>query len=185
MPRTSDKRQRLLAAAKSLFHSQGFLRTTLADIAEKSGVPLGNVYYYFKSKDDIAVAVIDERIEEFQSVIGQWEADPDPRHRLLSFLELPEAMRDAVARHGCPIGGLALELNKESSELVGKSRKIINVHLQWIIKQFRLLDKEEAEELGREFIARLQGAALLANTLGNPEVVREQNRRLRNWLVNV
>ena len=58
MPRTSNKRERLLAAARDLIHEQGFKPTTLADIARESDVPLGNVCYYFKSKDDIAGAII-------------------------------------------------------------------------------------------------------------------------------
>jgi AcrR family transcriptional regulator len=46
------KRDRLIAGARETIHRQGVEATTLADIAEASGVPLGNVYYYFKSKDD-------------------------------------------------------------------------------------------------------------------------------------
>ncbi|MEJ2760183.1 MAG: helix-turn-helix domain containing protein [Gammaproteobacteria bacterium] len=42
MPRSSDKRERLIEAAKSLIHRRGFHRTTLADIAAESAVPLGD-----------------------------------------------------------------------------------------------------------------------------------------------
>ena len=43
----------LLEAANKLVHQQGFNQTTLADIAKAAQVPLGNVYYYFKTKEDI------------------------------------------------------------------------------------------------------------------------------------
>ena len=49
MARTSDKRVRLVDAAKALIHKQGFNLSTLADIAQEADVPLGNVYYYFKN----------------------------------------------------------------------------------------------------------------------------------------
>src|SRR5260370_7942720 len=48
-----DKRSRLLSAAVGLAYRNGFGATSLADIAREAEVPLGNVYYYFKTKDEI------------------------------------------------------------------------------------------------------------------------------------
>ena len=42
-----------------LLHQQGIERTTLADIAKAADVPPGNVYYYFKTKDEVIAAVIE------------------------------------------------------------------------------------------------------------------------------
>ncbi len=53
------KRERLVAAAIQLLHQQGIERTTLADIAKAADVPAGNVYYYFKTKDEVIAAVIE------------------------------------------------------------------------------------------------------------------------------
>jgi len=53
------KRERLIAAAAQLLHQQGIERTTLAEIATAADVPAGNVYYYFKTKDDVIAAVIE------------------------------------------------------------------------------------------------------------------------------
>ena len=44
------KRDRLVAGARETIHRQGAEATGIADIAEASGVPVGNVYYYFESK---------------------------------------------------------------------------------------------------------------------------------------
>ena len=55
MPRKTDKRLRLVEAAMVLIHQQSFNLTTLADIAHKADVPLGNVYYYFKNKEEICL----------------------------------------------------------------------------------------------------------------------------------
>lgn len=51
--KVSNKRERLLKAADELFLQKGTDLTTLADIAHASDVPLGNVYYYFKTKGEI------------------------------------------------------------------------------------------------------------------------------------
>jgi AcrR family transcriptional regulator len=56
--RRQDKRERLIAAACQVMYAQGVEKTTLADIAAAAGIPLGNVYYYFKTKDHLLQAVI-------------------------------------------------------------------------------------------------------------------------------
>ena len=47
-----------MAAACRVLHEQGVERTTLADIALAADVPVGNVYYYFKTKDQLVEAAI-------------------------------------------------------------------------------------------------------------------------------
>ena len=56
------KRERLVASAGDLLHRQGVMATTLAQVAEAADVPPGNVYYYFKTKDDLVRAVIDRDV---------------------------------------------------------------------------------------------------------------------------
>ena len=58
---------------KALIHKQGFNLTTLADIAQEANVPLGNVYYYFKTKESIAEAVIANRGRELHEALQIWE----------------------------------------------------------------------------------------------------------------
>jgi AcrR family transcriptional regulator len=53
-----DKRSRLISAAVGLAYHSGFEATSLADIAREAEVPLGNVYYYFKTKDEIGEAIV-------------------------------------------------------------------------------------------------------------------------------
>ena len=87
MARQSDKRARLMEAAKTLIHRKGFYLTTLADIADESGVPLGNVYYYFKTKEMIGEIVIQQWTAAFHDEIRGLESRTDPNARLLGFLQ--------------------------------------------------------------------------------------------------
>ena len=64
MPRATDKRERLVDAAVTLFHHRGYGQTSLSDIAEQSGVPLGNVYYYFKTKADVLYYIVDRVLDD-------------------------------------------------------------------------------------------------------------------------
>jgi AcrR family transcriptional regulator len=56
--RAAGKRERLTTAAATVLHEQGVEKTTLADIARAADVPIGNVYYYFKTKDELVEAAI-------------------------------------------------------------------------------------------------------------------------------
>jgi AcrR family transcriptional regulator len=51
------KRERLLAAARSLFAKRGFAATTTAQIAERAGVGAGTLFLYFASKEDLLVDI--------------------------------------------------------------------------------------------------------------------------------
>src|SRR6202040_3940961 len=62
-----DKRTRLIETATKLAYGRGFRETSLADIAEAARVPVGNVYYYFKTKEELAEAVVERRLEEFRA----------------------------------------------------------------------------------------------------------------------
>src|ERR1700761_5671229 len=79
----TGKRARLIGAACQLVHEQGVENTTLADIAQAAGVPLGNVYYYFKTKNDIVRAVVETHADEANAMVAAIEgAYATPRERL-------------------------------------------------------------------------------------------------------
>lgn len=183
MPRTSDKRDRLIDAAKVLIHKQGFNQTSLADIAQESGVPLGNVYYYFKTKEDIASAVIFEHATAMEGMMrGFEEAESDPCKRLLLFLDFANEMGEVAAQYGCPIGSLCQELDKDRNSLSEKVDAILKFQLQWVTEQFRLMGKNEANEWGQQMIVSMSGTSLLANALNDAHVVEVQIKRLKDWV---
>jgi AcrR family transcriptional regulator len=83
----TDKRLRLIEAANALISQHGFNQTTLADIARKSEVPLGNVYYYFKTKDELGSALIEHRADSYHDLIDAWNQLPDLALYLVSVLQ--------------------------------------------------------------------------------------------------
>src|ERR1700751_1773792 len=116
-PTPPGKRERLIAAACDLFYRQGIAGTTLAHIAEAAEVPLGNVYYYFKSKDDIVAAVVEARTEEIRSATAALQGRyGSPKARLKALVALLAASRETVADHGCPLGTLYTELANQSGQ---------------------------------------------------------------------
>jgi AcrR family transcriptional regulator len=85
----SGKRERLVAAACDLVYRQGVARTTLADIAEAADVPVGNVYYYFKTKDDIIATVLHHHADQLASGVAELERrHHSPKARLKALIRL-------------------------------------------------------------------------------------------------
>src|ERR1700740_1783058 len=110
-PKPPGKRERLIAAACDLFYRQGIAGTTLAHIAESAEVPLGNMYYYFKTKDDIVAAVVEARTEEIRSATAALQRRyGSPKARLKALVNLVAHARETSAAHGRPLGSLRTEL---------------------------------------------------------------------------
>lgn len=184
MPRVDgDKRSRLIQTAGKLAYRQGFRKTTLADIAEESRVPLGNVYYYFKTKDEIGEAILEQRSLDFEVQRERWEQAGSPKARLQAFVQTTLDNREMLARGGCPIGTLCTELQKEGGVLARKASPLLSRLLAWIEAQFREIGKgKDSARLAVHLLSALQGVSLLAHTLGNPELVLIETGRLKQWI---
>ena len=182
VPRTSDKRERLLRSADRLILSQGFRQTTLAGIAEDSAVPLGNVYYYFKTKEDICKSIVEKRIESVQMLLEQCSKADTPRARLLQLLDYPLTLRKELTNNGCPLGTLSYELSRNEGELNQSSAKLIEVVMDWARQQFQLMGRPDADELSLQLVSNLQGMSLIANALKDPDVVDKMVNRTKDWL---
>src|SRR5579864_7763161 len=113
----TDKKTRIVDTAVRLVHEQGFGRTSLADIARESGVPLGNLYYYFKTKEAIAEALIESKAAEAAAARAKWDEELEPRQRILAFIQATVETRESVSRRGCPVGSLCSELHKDPGPL--------------------------------------------------------------------
>lgn len=183
----TDKRERLVEAAKVQFYHQGVTRTTLADIAQQAEVPLGNVYYYFSTKDALIEAVINAHIQGMQSWFAQLEHNPDPRERLMGLLTAAHENEQVLARYGCPHGSLCQELDKEDGKSSTTAARLFQVYLDWAEKQFRLLGKDEetAKDYAIDLISSLQGMFLLTNNFRSPDMLERKLQRLASWLRNV
>ena len=176
------KRQRLVESAMALLHEQGAQRTTIAEVAERAHVPPGNVYYYFKTKDDLVGAVLDSYAAEAARLIETFERLETPQARLKALVRNWDEMRDLVARHGCPMGSLCTELDKTEGGLDRKCAGVLSLIVDWAEGQFRQLGQRDARVLALALFSGIQGAALLANTFREPEILSGQTRHLEHWI---
>jgi AcrR family transcriptional regulator len=77
------RRQALVAAAARLFRQRGYEGTTVRDVARECGVQSGSLFYHFRSKEDLLVAVMLDGMEQFAAAACRpLDATQSPRDRL-------------------------------------------------------------------------------------------------------
>ena len=181
--RRPGKRERLVAAATQLLHEQGIERTTLADIAKAADVPAGNVYYYFKTKDEVIAAVIEGHAQQVRATLASIDAHHrSPKSRLKAFVREFTAQSELVAQHGCPLGSLCSEIGKRVRQSSFAEAELMRLPIEWAEEQFRSLGRRDAHDLAVDLMAAYEGNALLANTLRDPDVLSRAARRLNHWI---
>lgn len=179
----TSKRERLSAAAVALAYKQGYGKTTLADLAEESGVPLGNIYYYFKSRDEIGSAILDHRVGEFEGLRAHLDTLSGPRERLMGFVQMTIDNAANVAAYGCPMGSLSAELLKDGGALAERSNALFAGPMAYMAEQFTQLGHaDDADALALQLQSSLQGASLMSQSFRDPSLLQSEGARLLGWL---
>jgi AcrR family transcriptional regulator len=100
MARTKDptRRDAILRCAKQLFAQKGYAQSSIADLVEASGFPVGSLYTYFSGKEDIARAIIEDGWRELAGGMRRGMASlksPESRMSYLIGDFLPKLLDDA------------------------------------------------------------------------------------------
>jgi TetR/AcrR family transcriptional regulator, transcriptional repressor for nem operon len=176
------KRERLIESARLVLHQQGVEKTTLADIAQAADVPTGNVYYYFKTKDELIKAVIDAHAEDMRATLDSFARHRSTKAQLKAFVRAMTDQRETAARYGCPHGTLCSELDKRDDALGAFADQLIQIPIDWAEQRFLALGRRDARDLAVALMAAYQGISLLTNTLRDPELMTREGRRLERWI---
>jgi AcrR family transcriptional regulator len=183
-----SNRNRIIEAANTLFYHRGYNQTSFHEIADATGIPKGNFYYYFRSKDELLKAVIDERVARIERMLAEWDGQSaDPRARLARFVQMLVGNCDELVRYGCPLGSLNAELGKTQPALKIQAQKLFDVLLAWIARQLEALGFKEARAraLALTLTARAQGITLMSNVYENDDFLREEAAGLERWIASL
>jgi AcrR family transcriptional regulator len=82
-----ERRAQIIGAARTCFARAGFHRTTLQDVFAEANLSAGCVYSYFKSKEDLVLAIAEERHHEEQQAISHASSGQDPIEGLRSIAQ--------------------------------------------------------------------------------------------------
>ncbi len=186
-------RDAVIAAALKLMRLHGYHATSLDDVLGESGVGKGNFYHYFKSKEELGYAILDEIIAEFIERTLEpcfANADGDPVAQIHCFLDrVLEAQRGRKCVGGCPLGNLACELSDVHE---GFRARLAGVFLAWRERLGRaLVDAQARERLTTDctpvvvadfLVASLEGAILMAKVTKDIGVMEQCVGEMKRYL---
>lgn len=174
----------IVDCAKQLFYERGYDGTSFTDIVESSGLYRGNIYHYFKTKDDILKAVIAQHLADFQALLKMWEQrHAQPKDRLFAFLDMITGRKLELARYGCPIGSLNTELGKDRRDLQDAARALFDLFRDWLAARFEELGyKQDAEQLALHLLGRTQGIAVIAHVYHDSKLLKREVVQLQSWI---
>ncbi|MER8004463.1 TetR/AcrR family transcriptional regulator [Streptomyces sp. NPDC094149] len=174
MGRTSDAKQKILGAARSLIEGRGYSALGVAEICKAAGVPKGSFYYFFESKEALALAVVDEhwaaQKRDWTRALG---GDEEPLRRLRRLFEETEAGQRAVQEgcgtvSGCLFGNLTLELSNQTEAVRERLQEIFEAQIDMVeavITEARERGETTATDnraAARAVVAQLEGQVMFA-----------------------
>jgi AcrR family transcriptional regulator len=188
MPRVSEeymagRREEILAAAKSCFAREGFHATSMRDIYRECGLSPGAVYNHFASKEEIVLALGEERLREAQARREALELIEDPIEalRLLAAGTREELVREEDLLLHLQLAGEALR-NEAIAEV---ARRTFDATLETVVGLFSraqstgdLDPSVDADALARVFIGVFQGV-VTQTAIGAPPERERHIRALR------
>ena len=179
----TDNRARLVEAAEKTAYQRGFGNSSLADIAKAARMPVGNVYYYFKTKDQIGTAIVESRLSRFRRLLREFDRNPSPKERLCAFVDVKIRNREALARSGCPVGTFSSELHKQGGRVARRSTELLATALDWMEAQFRQIGKgKRSRGLAIHLLSGTQGVSLLGHVFHDPQMIVAECARLKQWI---
>ena len=95
------QREKIIRAATGVFSQKGYDGGRVEEIAQRAGLPKGNILYYFKTKKNLYRVVIEQVLSLWLEALGDISADDDPcdaisqyiRRKLDLSRNYPEASR--------------------------------------------------------------------------------------------
>jgi TetR/AcrR family transcriptional repressor of nem operon len=159
-----DSKTKLLDVGLNAVRLGGYDGVSIKEIVTEAGVPKGSFHYYFKSKEDFGLALIDHFSDSMRKLVQVILTDESlsAMQRLRGFFQVYAArMRDEGFKTGCLVGLMVMETTDKSEALRRRAQAALT-ELQSLLKM--LIEQAQAEgDIARVLDSRSL-AAFLANS---------------------
>ncbi len=188
--RPDNTRDRLIEIAMELFHQQGYQATGVAQILKQAEVNSGSLYYFFPTKEDLLLAVL----EKYKVMLHPMLLDPiwsridDPIEKIFGLLDgYRQMLMMTDCGYGCPIGNLALEIGHSHA----KARQLLADNFQgWrnavrgCLDQAsnRLPDSVDRAQLASFVLTVMEGAVMQSRTERSLKPFDDAVTQLRDYV---
>ena len=186
-------RSRLVDSARGLFWEKGYEATSLGDVVKRAKANPGSLYYFFKSKEELLLAVLDRYGELLWPVVMEpaFKAVDDPMVRIFAVLEgYRQALIATEFARGCPIGSLSLEIGEASRKAREKIAANFDGWVGWIRKCLddaadQLPPETDHAALARFVLTVMEGAVMQARAYHSLEPFDSAVKVLGDYLARL
>ncbi|MBI3621270.1 MAG: TetR family transcriptional regulator C-terminal domain-containing protein [Nitrospirae bacterium] len=176
-----SKREQILEAAARLVHIKGFHRTSVEDILDAAEAGKGQFYHYFRSKDDVGLAIVDRAAAQMGSTLLKRLEEGQGLDAIDEMFDcLVATARENQCGGGCPLGNLAAEMSDLHEEfrsrlaLIFESwRGVVERALRTAQLHGQIRSDIKVEELSFLVLSTVQGGILLAKVKRDVRVMEQ------------
>jgi TetR/AcrR family transcriptional regulator, transcriptional repressor for nem operon len=185
-----DTRQRLVEAARQLFWQQGYAQTGIAQILKAADVGSGSLYYFFPTKEDLLLAVLEWYQANLETMVIRpvFDRVSDPIERIFGVLDgYRKQLLATKFQSGCPVGSLALELSNSqpaARKLIAENFTGWRRAIQGCLDEAagRLPAGTDAGQIALLVLTLMEGAVMLARTYRSIEPYDSAVTQLRDFM---
>ncbi|SDG33477.1 DNA-binding transcriptional regulator, AcrR family [Fontibacillus panacisegetis] len=171
-----------LQSAFTLFLTKGFQATSMDDIVAHSKVSKTNIYYYFKSKEELLLTTVDQLISHYEQRINQILSHSDT-----TVLEKLEALLIILTDNteqnnylgGCPFLTLYTQTPLEAIEVRDRIKSFFEQQFQAVelilaegIAKQELKTELPVKQTAALIVSSIEGALFLAQASNNPDIIK-------------
>lgn len=189
-------RDRILDTANALVLGRGFAATSLDHLVEQAGITKGAFFHYFKSKADLAEALVERFAAQDLALLGEVfgraeKLSPDPLQQVLIVLGLVEEMFEA--QEGPVTGCLFASYCYQNELMTENNLRVINGNFAVWRRTFAdrfnraAAERNMAQDVDIDGLADMatvmfEGAYILAKCQNDPKVMVQQVRHYRRYV---
>jgi TetR/AcrR family transcriptional regulator, lmrAB and yxaGH operons repressor len=174
MPKKSDSKDRMIAAARRLFREHGYLGTALSDVVAESAAPRGSIYFHFPGgKEELASEVTLMHAGDHIAHINRAAATTATAGQLVEAVigRIREELISSNYREGCAMAPIVIESTPASDQLSDATRRGFQDMIATLAA--RLTEKgiphDRATEVATHAWSSVEGALILSRVLHSPE----------------
>jgi TetR/AcrR family transcriptional regulator, transcriptional repressor for nem operon len=176
----SDRKEEILKIAQHLTQVKGLNGFSYIDISKTIGIKTSSIHYYFKTKDDLAIAIIKRYHENFKEQLdGIDSKSVDPKEKLANFSEIFKTLASTKEKF-CLCGMMAAELAALSEEACKELSRYFHSVKTWLSGIFSILGSDNPAAEAEAYLALLEGGLLLARVEKQPLMIERITKSFTN-----
>ena len=162
----SSKREQLISTAQGLFAREGYHATGIDRILAESGVAKMTLYKHFRSKDELILAVLEERERQTLGDLARLRATTPPREALLQTFDGLHAWINQRDFCGCSFIHAAAEFHQHEHPIHRQAAAFKVAFAGHFRELLQALDAPQVELLAGQLQFLLEGALSMAHIQG-------------------